>query len=250
MLCNGRFGMFLLPLLRLLYSPDKSWQSICPPRGCVNECYCKHVIPLTHHVTYWNVIFVSYVTTYWVVCFAWLLPGLRSRSRSWSRKESEVFGWSRIPNNAGSRSRTFLVCSDAGVKLDHLITLLNGEFLLKWHSFFWNFCWKRDFMLCTTISTDFKATFHSLYVKESEILERRSRSRKFWKGRSWSRIRIFYLRLRNPGCSYCSFCLSYIKWSAGVTIFLDFLNWLLHCVWFILNSILYFMQFAELMMLT
>jgi len=30
--------------------------------------------------------------------------------------------------------------------------------------------------------------FHSLYVKESEILE------------SWCRSRIFYLRLRNPGC--------------------------------------------------
>ena len=32
------------------------------------------------------------------------------------------------------------------------------------------------------------------------------RSRKFWKGRSWSRI--FYLRLRNPGCNEFCPCLS------------------------------------------
>ena len=38
-----------------------------------------------------------------------------------------------------------------------------------------------------------KAKLQSI-MKESEILE--SQSRKFWKGRSWSRI--FYLRLRNP----------------------------------------------------
>jgi len=61
----------------------------------------------------------------------------------------------------------------------------------------------------------FTAKYHSLYVKESgsEVLQRSgvgvrncgkvgvgSRSWKFWKCRSWSRI--FYLRLRNPGYSW------------------------------------------------
>jgi len=42
--------------------------------------------------------------------------GLLSWSRSRSRKESEVFGWSRsrIPDNTGSRSRIFLSDSDSG----------------------------------------------------------------------------------------------------------------------------------------
>ena len=35
------------------------------------------------------------------------------------------------------------------------ITLLNWESLLKWYNLFWNCCWNRDFLLCTTISTDF-----------------------------------------------------------------------------------------------
>ena len=37
------------------------------------------------------------------------------------------------------------------------ITLLNWEFLLKWYNFFWNCCWNRDFLLCTTISIDFNS---------------------------------------------------------------------------------------------
>jgi len=37
------------------------------------------------------------------------------------------------------------------------ITLLNWEFVLKWYNFFWNFCWNRDFLLCTTISIDFNS---------------------------------------------------------------------------------------------
>jgi len=37
------------------------------------------------------------------------------------------------------------------------ITLLNWEFLLKWYNFFWNFCWNRDFLLCTTISIHFNS---------------------------------------------------------------------------------------------
>ena len=48
------------------------------------------------------------------------------------------------------------------------ITLLNWEFLLNWYNFFWNFCWIRDFLLCTTISIDFNSKISFLYVKESE----------------------------------------------------------------------------------
>jgi len=43
-----------------------------------------------------------------------LQPGLRSR------KESEVFGWSRIPDNTGSRSRIFL--SDSGCPIGSFFT--------------------------------------------------------------------------------------------------------------------------------
>jgi len=35
------------------------------------------------------------------------------------------------------------------------ITFLSREFLLKWCNFFRNFCWNRDFLLCTTISIHF-----------------------------------------------------------------------------------------------
>jgi len=49
--------------------------------------------------------------------------------------ESEVFGWSRIRNNTGSRSRIFSPSPD--VQLDHFyVTFLNWEFLLKWYKFF------------------------------------------------------------------------------------------------------------------
>ena len=44
----------------------------------------------------------------------YFLAGLRSR------KESEVFGWSRIPNNNGSRSRIFL--SDSGSPIGSFFT--------------------------------------------------------------------------------------------------------------------------------
>jgi len=37
------------------------------------------------------------------------------------------------------------------------ITLQNWEFLLKWYHFFWNFCWNRDLLLCTTIYIDFNS---------------------------------------------------------------------------------------------
>ena len=56
----------------------------------------------------------------------------------------------------GVRVGFFCPTPTPDVLLDHyLITLLNWEFLLKWYSFFWNFCWNRDFLLCTTISFDF-----------------------------------------------------------------------------------------------
>ena len=51
------------------------------------------------------------------------------------------------------------------------ITLLNWHFLLKWYNFFWNFCWNRHFLLCTTISIDFNSQIS---------LPLWSRSRKFW----------------------------------------------------------------------
>jgi len=119
-------------------------------------------------------------------------PGLRSRSRSRSPKESEVFGWcrSRIPNNTGSR----MFCPTPDVQLDHFLhhtpklgipiemvqllskLLLKQRFLAVHHGFHWfyqpNFI---PFML-------------------------RSWSLKFWNGRSWSRI--FYLRLHNPAINW------------------------------------------------
>jgi len=60
-----------------------------------------------------------------------------------SGKESESFWWSRIPN--GTRK----------VQLDRFyITFLSWEFLLNRYNFLWNFCWNREFLLCTTISTE------------------------------------------------------------------------------------------------
>jgi len=70
------------------------------------------------------------------------------------------------------------------------ITLLNWEFLFKWYNFFETFvesaisCCVPRFPLILT------AKFHSLYLKESEILERSEILE--------SRSRIFYLWLRNP----------------------------------------------------
>ena len=47
--------------------------------------------------------------------------------------ESEVFGWSRIPNNTGSPSRIFCPTPTPDVQLIICqITLLDWEFLLKW----------------------------------------------------------------------------------------------------------------------
>ena len=43
------------------------------------------------------------------------------------------------------------------------IALLNWKFLLEWYNFFWNVCWNRDILLCTTISTDFNNSQVSLH---------------------------------------------------------------------------------------
>jgi len=40
---------------------------------------------------------------------------------------SDIFGWSRIPNNTGSPMSNWII---------FYITLLNREFLLKWYNFF------------------------------------------------------------------------------------------------------------------
>ena len=105
-------------------------------------------------------------------------PGLRSRSR---RFLGAVGFLATLGVGVG-----FLSDSGCPIGSFFYITLLNWEFLLKWYNFFWNFCWIRAFLLCTTISIDFKTNFIRC-VKESEsaILE--------------SRNRIFYLRLRSPG---------------------------------------------------
>jgi len=84
-----------------------------------------------------------------------LHPGLRSRSRSGSRKESALFGWSRsqIPNNTGSWSRIFCPTPDAQLAhfLHHtpksrilvemvrflLKLLLNQRFLAVYHDLHW-----------------------------------------------------------------------------------------------------------------
>jgi len=82
------------------------------------------------------------------------------------------------------------------VQLDHFYsTLLSWEFLLNRYNFLWNFCWNREFLLCTTISTECYLLQNSW---PPNFIHFMLRSRKFWKGRSWSQT--FYLRLRYPGC--------------------------------------------------
>ena len=111
--------------------------------------------------------------------------GLWSRSRSC--KESEDFGWtrSRIPNNTRSQSRIF--CPTRDIHLDHFlhrtprlgIPVEMVQFLLK-------LLLKQIFSCVPRCPLIVTAKLHPLSVK----------SRKFRKGRSWSRT--FYLRLRNP----------------------------------------------------
>jgi len=145
------------------------------------------------------------------------------QSCSQSRKESEVLG------GVGVGFLTTLgVRVDLFVKLQmsnwiiFKITLLNWEYLFKWYSFFWNFCWSRDFLLCTTISIDLTAKFHSLYVKESESERPESEISESWKsckgrsqifhsitlhhtpvllGRLWSGLNIAHYLMQSESCA-------------------------------------------------
>jgi len=84
--------------------------------------------------------------------------------------ESEVFGWSRIPN---TRSRSVIFCPTPDVQLDHFlnqtpklgIPVQMAQFLLKLLLKQISCCAPRFPLILT-------AKLHSLYVKESEILER------------------------------------------------------------------------------
>ena len=125
-----------------------------------------------------------------------------------SRKESEIFGWSRILNNTGSRSRIFCPTPTPEVELDHIshhtpklgIPVEMAQFLLKrllkqrfiagHHDIHWflqpNFS---PFMLRSRSRES-----QSRVAVENLVSRVRVGSRKFWKGRS----QIFFLRLRNP----------------------------------------------------
>ena len=95
---------------------------------------------------------------------------MSSRARRSRIAESEVFGWSRIPNNTTSRSRIF--CPTPDVQLDHFIhhTPKLGipvemvQFLLKLFVETEISCCAPRFPLIFTVK------LHSLYVKQSEIL--------------------------------------------------------------------------------
>ena len=98
-----------------------------------------------------------------------LPAGLQSRSR----KESEVFGWSRsqIRNNTGSWSRIF--CPSPDVQSDHFLHHTPElRIPVEMVQFLLNLCWIRYFLLCTTIFIDFNSQISFPYVKDSEILER------------------------------------------------------------------------------
>ena len=80
------------------------------------------------------------------------------------------------------------------------ITLLRWEFLIKCYNFFWNFCWNRFLAVHHDV--------HWFYKPNGSFGKVETRSRKFLKGRSWSRI--VYSRLRNPVVNY--------TWTAKVTL--------------------------------
>jgi len=67
--------------------------------------------------------------------------GLRSRSRMFlGESESDFFVQLRL------RKSNWIIFD---------ITLLSWEFLLKWYSFLWTFCWNGEFVLCPTISIEY-----------------------------------------------------------------------------------------------
>jgi len=88
-------------------------------------------------------------------------------------RSRSFFGWSRIPNDTGSRSRIFLSDSDCPV----------GSFFTP-HSYIENSCWNCTISFETFVEIEIPrfpmiltAKFHSLHVKESESQISESRSR-------------------------------------------------------------------------
>ena len=101
--------------------------------------------------------------------------GLRSRSR----KESEVFEWSRISNNTGSRIRICLSDSDSGCPVGSFLHHTSKlEIPMEMAQFLLNLLLKKRFL---SLYHDFHWFHQSNFIP----IMLRSRSRKFWKG--WSR---------------------------------------------------------------
>jgi len=100
---------------------------------------------------------------------------LQSICKGWNKVAvSEVFGWSRIPNNTRRRSRIFLSDSDSGSPFRSFFTS---------HSLVGNSCWNGTIYYKTFVETEISccvprfpliltAKILSLYVKEPEILAR------------------------------------------------------------------------------
>jgi len=95
-------------------------------------------------------------------------PGLRSR------KESEVFGWSRIPNN--TESRIFLSSSNYGCPIGSFF--FKSGILVEMAQFVLELLLKQTSCCVSQFPLILTAKFHSLYVKE---LESEFPTRKFWK---------------------------------------------------------------------
>ena len=124
---------------------------------------------------------------------------VQSRSWNWSRKQSEFFGWSRIPNNTGSRSWIFL--SDSRCSIGSFFTsLLKLGIPVKMVQFLLKLLLKQISCCAPRFPLILTAKFHLMLKGRSRKFGKAGvGSRKFCKGQSWSRSRIFYLRLRNPG---------------------------------------------------
>jgi len=150
----------------------------------MNEKCVRQWTQINYHCPYWkngSVLLRSGCVRIRVRVLIWT-KGLRSRS--WSRKESEVFGWSRsrIPNKTWSWSRIFLFDSDFGWPVGSFFTSHSQlripvemvQFLLKvLLNQIFSCCVPRFPLILT-------AKFYSLYVNESESEILESRSRKFY----------------------------------------------------------------------
>jgi len=99
---------------------------------------------------------------------------VQSRSWNWSRKQSEFFGWSRIPNNTGSRSWIFL--SDSRCSIGSFFTsLLKLGIPVKMVQFLLKLLLKQISCCAPRFPLILTAKFHSFNVKGSES--------EIWKGR-------------------------------------------------------------------